>query len=137
VISLILSSAARFLVPLFIVFSLFMLYRGHDNPGGGFIGGLVGAAAFGLHMIAYDVQAARKALRVEPRIITAVGLLVAAAAGVIAFLDGEPFLTGQWIDIPVIDLHLGTPLLFDVGVYLVVMGALITMMFTLAEEEGD
>lgn len=136
--SLILITAARLLTPLLLLFSVFLLLRGHNEPGGGFAGGLVASAAFILLAISRDPAAARRALRVEPQILIGAGLLVAIAAGVLGLLFGDPLLTGQWLEIPLPgegDLELGTPLMFDVGVYLVVLGATLTMVLTLAEED--
>jgi multicomponent Na+:H+ antiporter subunit B len=65
--SLILSTAARYLLPLLLLFSLFILVRGHNEPGGGFIGGLIGAAAFALNAIAFDARSTRRTLRIDPR----------------------------------------------------------------------
>ena len=136
--SLILVTAARLLTPLLLLFSVFLLLRGHNEPGGGFAGGLVASAAFILLAISRDPAAARRALRVEPQILIGAGLLVAIAAGVLGLLVGDPLLTGQWLEIPLPgggNLDLGTPLVFDVGVYLVVLGATLTMVLTLAEED--
>ena len=136
--SLILVTAARLLTPLLLLFSVFLLLRGHNEPGGGFAGGLVASAAFILLAISRDPAAARRALRVEPQILIGAGLLVAIAAGVLGLLVGDPLLTGQWLEIPLPgegELDLGTPLVFDVGVYLVVLGATLTMVLTLAEED--
>jgi len=135
--SLILATAARLLVPLLLLFSVFLLLRGHNDPGGGFAGGLVASAAFILLAISRDPAAARQALHIEPQALIGVGLLVAIGAGVVGLLLGDPLLTGQWLEISLPDgsrLALGTPLAFDVGVYLVVMGATLTMVLTLAEE---
>jgi multicomponent Na+:H+ antiporter subunit B len=130
--SLVLSTATRFLMTLLLLFSAFVLLRGHDAPGGGFIGGLVAAAAFALHLFAEDARAARRALRVEPRTLIAAGLLTAAASGVPSVLAGDPFMAGRWGRVGGVEL--GTPLLFDVGVYLVVLGATLTIVFSLAED---
>ena len=136
--SLILVTAARLLAPLLLLFSVFLLMRGHNEPGGGFAGGLVAAAAFILIAISRDPAAARRALRIEPQALIGAGLLVAIAAGVLGLLMGDALLTGQWLEIRLPGgsyLEVGTPLAFDVGVYLVVLGATLTMVLTLAEEE--
>ena len=73
--SLILSTAARYLLPLLLLFSFFILIRGHNEPGGGFIGGLVAAAAFALNAIAFDVGSTRRTLRIDPRTLIPAGLL--------------------------------------------------------------
>jgi len=135
--SLILSTATRFLLPLFLLFSIFILFRGHNQPGGGFVGGLIAAAAFALHAIAYDVKQTRRLLGIDPRNLTALGLLVAMGSGMISLFLGEPFMTGQWVTLsfwPVGKLEIGTPLFFDVGVYLVVIGITLTIILSLAEE---
>ncbi len=135
--SLILRTATRFLLPLLLLFSLFLLLRGHNSPGGGFVGGLVAAAAFALYALAFDVAAARQLLRIDPRQLIAVGLLVALASGMVAWLAREPFMTGQWSYITVLGIGpvpLGTPLIFDLGVYLVVVGVMLTIILSLAEE---
>lgn len=133
--SLVLSTATRYLLPLLLLFSIFLLLRGHNEPGGGFVGGLVAAAAFALYAIAHDVTRAQGMLRVEPRTLIAVGLLIALASGSLAWLVGQPFMTGLWSarEIPVLG-KAGTPLLFDIGVYLVVIGVTLTIIFALAEE---
>ncbi|HWH24833.1 MAG TPA: Na+/H+ antiporter subunit B [Candidatus Limnocylindria bacterium] len=136
--SLILVTTARLLSPLLLVFSVFLLVRGHNEPGGGFSGGLVAAAAFILLAVTRDPASARQALRIEPQALIGIGLLVAIGSGMAGLLVGQPLLTGQWFSIPLPaggSLELGTPLFFDIGVYLVVIGATLTMILTLAEEE--
>ena len=75
-------TAARLLMPLLLLFSVFLLLRGHNEPGGGFVGGLVAAAAFALYVIAYGVERARQALLVKPLTLLGAGLLIALASGV-------------------------------------------------------
>jgi multicomponent Na+:H+ antiporter subunit B len=118
-------------MPLLLLFSVFLFLRGHDQPGGGFVGGLVAAAAFALYMIAYGVARARRALVVQPLTLLGVGLLIAVASGVPAALRGQPFLTAQWT---LGAVAAGTPMLFDAGVFLVVTGVVLMMVFSLAEE---
>ena len=135
--SLILSTASRLLLPLFLAFSIFILLRGHNEPGGGFVGGLVAAAAFALHAIAYDVEKTRTLLAINPRGLIVLGLFLASSSGMISLFIGEPFLTGQWVKISfgsIGELDLGTPLFFDIGVYLTVIGVTLTIILSLAEE---
>jgi multicomponent Na+:H+ antiporter subunit A len=124
-------TAARLLMPLLLVFSLFLLLRGHNEPGGGFVGGLVAAAAFALYAVAFGARRARKRLPVSPSALLGIGLLVAVAAGVPAAVRGQPFMTAQWALSPV---AVGTPAVFDIGVFLVVTGVVLMMVFSLAEE---
>lgn len=133
--SLILSTAIRFLLPLLMLFSVFTMLRGHNEPGGGFDGGLVAAAAFALYALAFGVPRARRALGIDPRILIGIGLLIAVGSGLASMLMGQPFLTALWGDraVPLLGKP-GTPLLFDMGVYVTVIGVALTMIFALAEE---
>lgn len=133
--SLILRAATRFLMPLLLLFALFLLLRGHNEPGGGFVGGLVVAAAFVLYAIAFGVNAGRRALLVDPATLLGAGLLVAVGSGVPALLVGRPFLTAMWTKVGIgpAAFDIGTPLVFDVGVFLAVIGVVLTIVFTLAE----
>jgi multicomponent Na+:H+ antiporter subunit A len=124
-------TAARGLMPLLLLFSMFLLLRGHNEPGGGFVAGLVAAAAFALYAIAFGVACARDALLVRPLTLLGAGLLTALASGVPAMVRRQPYLTAQWALDPV---AIGTPLVFDLGVFLVVTGVVLMMVFTLAEE---
>ncbi len=135
--SIILHMATRLLMPLLLMFSLFLLVRGHNQPGGGFTAGLVAAAAWGLYALAYDAQTARKALHIEPRVFIGLGLVAILISGIAGLLSHQPFLTGQWVHLNVGGvgrIEIGTPLLFDFGVYLSVVGVVLTIIFTLEEE---
>jgi len=135
--SVILRESARILKPFFIVFSIFLLLRGHNAPGGGFVGGLVAASAFVLQMIAFDSAEARRHLCFEPSAFLGLGLLCALSSGLLAFFQAKPFLTGLWIKIqlPIFGvLKLGTPALFDLGVYLVVLGGVMLIFLPLKDE---
>lgn len=127
--STILRIATRMLVGLILVFSAYLLFRGHHAPGGGFSAALVAGTGFSLFCIAEGAEAVRQALRIDPLSIIAVGLLVAIGAGLTGVAAGQPFMTGLWwpADQPV----LGTPLLFDVGVFLVVLGTILTLVLRL------
>jgi multicomponent Na+:H+ antiporter subunit B len=133
--SSILQTATRFLMPLLLLFAVFLLLRGHNEPGGGFVGGLVVAAAFVLYAIAYGVSASRRALLVEPSMLLGVGLLVAAGSGMPAVLFGLPFMTAAWTTVGVgpLTFGVGTPLVFDLGVFLAVIGVVLTIVFTLGD----
>ncbi len=133
--SLILRTAADYLLPLLLLFSVFILLRGHYLPGGGFVGGLIAAIAFVLHMFAYGIKESRWLLRIHPGYLMPFGLSLAILSGFVPVIfTGQPFLTGVWFDdpIPVIGL-VGTALFFDIGVYIVVVGVTLTILFTISE----
>lgn len=133
--SLILQTASRHLMVVLIVFSVFILFRGHNEPGGGFVGGLLAAGAFALYGLAYEPKEAHRLLRLDPRTLIGLGLVMAAGIGLTAFWHGQPFLTGQWLSYPIPFLgKLGTVFFFDLGVYLVVLGTTLLVLLTLQEE---
>jgi multicomponent Na+:H+ antiporter subunit B len=129
--SLILRTATHVLMPLLLLFGIFLLSRGHNAPGGGFVGGLVVAAAYVLDMFAFGVAAARRALLVSPSRLIGAGLLLALASGLVPAMFSQPFLKATWAGTRA---GVGTPLVFDAGVFLVVIGVVLTMTFALAEE---
>lgn len=138
--SIILRIAVGSLTPLLLLVSIVLLLRGHNAPGGGFIAGLLAALAIVLFAMARGASQGRKLLRVTPRRVMATGLLIALGSGVGSLLDGQPLLTGAWAHprLPLIGAFpIGTPLLFDFGVYLVVLGFVLTMFFALVEAEEE
>lgn len=135
--SIILQIAARHMRPLLIVLSLVVLYRGHNEPGGGFIGGLMFGAAYILYAMAFGVAKTQKSTFFNSINLTALGLLVALISGIPALMLGDIFMTGEWVTFfkdSAFELKLGTPLIFDVGVYFAVAGMLMLVMFSLMEE---
>lgn len=136
--SLILSTMTRLLLPLQLLFSVFMLLRGHDLPGGGFIAGLVASAGFILYLFAFGVAATQELLRIDPREIAGAGLTLAVLSALPALLYAEPVFTAQWWHpaLPLIgEIKLSSPLFFDIGVYLTVIGSMLTIVISLAEAE--
>ena len=132
--SIILKVAAKYLLPLLLLFSVFILLRGHYLPGGGFVGGLVASIAIVLHSLAFDIKEVKKIMRFHPGYLMPVGLLISIVSGVLPIVFGDPFMTGMWSvgKYPVIG-SLGTALFFDIGVYLVVIGATLTIILTISE----
>ena len=133
--SVILCTAVRFITPLLLLFAVFLFYRGHNEPGGGFIAGLVAASAFSLMVIADGVKSARRAMRADPRGMLAFGLALAVGSGFFALISSTPYMTGVWVEIPTPlgTGKLGTPILFDLGVFFIVLGATMTMVFSIRE----
>ncbi len=135
--SIILQIAARHMRPLLIGLSLIVLYRGHNEPGGGFIGGLMFGAAYILYAMAFGVVKTQKSIFFNPINLTALGLLIALISGLPAIMLGDIFMTGEWYTFfqgTMMELKLGTPLIFDVGVYFAVAGMLMLVMFSIMEE---
>lgn len=128
---------APILAALMIVFSVFVLLRGHNEPGGGFIGGLIAASAVALYGIAVGVSEVRSAMRIDPITIAGFGVLLASLAGFLSIGFQVPFLTGLWTTFHFegAEISISTPMFFDIGVYFVVVGTISAV--ALALEEGD
>jgi multicomponent Na+:H+ antiporter subunit B len=124
------------LLPLMLLFSFFILIRGHSEPGGGFIAGLIASAAMALYAIAHDVERAREAMRINTRMYVAIGLIIAFISGLFPLLLGRPFMTMLLYPygLPVLG-QVGNAFTFDVGVFLVVVGVTLSIIFAMAEEE--
>ncbi|MBD3226504.1 MAG: Na+/H+ antiporter subunit B [Caldithrix sp.] len=132
--SLILNTALRFIAPIMFLFSFFLLVRGHNNPGGGFIAGLVAAAAITLYTLSSGVSYGRRLLQIDARLLTGSGLLLALISGIPAITSGQSFMTGLWLEKTIIVIgKLGTPILFDAGVFMVVLGITSNIIFELME----
>lgn len=133
--TIILRTASTFLLPLLLLFSVFILLRGHYLPGGGFIGGLIASIAFILYSSANGQENTKTLLRIHPGFLMPVGLSIALLSGLTGiFFKGKEFMTGVWFNdpLPVIGM-VGTPLFFDIGVYLVVVGVTLTIIMTISE----
>jgi len=127
----------RLLLPMAGLVAVYLLLRGHDAPGGGFVGGLVMATAFITQYMVGGALWVEWRMRVHPQYWVALGLLAAGGAGVLAWAIGQPFLTSISADLalPVVgDVHVASVLLFDLGVYLVVVGATLLMLVALAHQ---
>lgn len=132
--TVILETTVRLLMPLFFLFSVFLLFRGHNLPGGGFIGGLLAAISLFLHSVVFGVDATLKRYHLNARKLIASGLLLALISVLISLIMGLTLFTGVWstFQLPLIG-KLGTPMMFDIGVYLVVVGVVLNITFVLTE----
>ncbi|WP_113242900.1 Na(+)/H(+) antiporter subunit B [Pararhizobium sp.] len=136
--SLIFRTIAPVIVSVMVLFSIFVLLRGHNEPGGGFIGGLIAVAALSIYGIAFGVETVRRAIVFHPLSIAGAGLLLATLSGLLSMLFHVPFMTGLWV-YPVIlgeEIPLSSVMTFDIGVYLVVVGAVTSIALSL-EERGE
>jgi multicomponent K+:H+ antiporter subunit A len=132
--------SARWLFPLAIAVSVYILFRGHNAPGGGFVAGLITAVALVMQQMAHGFAWASARLPVDYGRLVAAGLSVAGATGAGAWWFGRPFLTSAHAE-PVVPLlgrlPLGSAAVFDVGVYLAVAGTTMWMLASLASVSRD
>lgn len=146
--STILKTATRVLLPIFLIASVLILLRGHNQPGGGFIGGLMAVIGVALYAVASSIPEARRMLRIEPLALAGIGLACAVGGGLWGAANGGAFLQGVWPFYEYVPgegtqgLPIGSVLLFDTGVYLTVLGAVCAILFALeeavyAENEGS
>lgn len=138
--TLIFRTLAPLIVAIMLIFSLYVCLRGHNEPGGGFIGGLIAASSMAVFGMASGVAEVRRALRVEPLAIAGFGVLIASASGLMSLFIDAPFMTSIWLylDLGEVIVPLSTPLVFDLGVYCVVFGALSAIALSLeADREED
>lgn len=125
--SLILHVVSRILLPVAFAYSIYLLWRGHNEPGGGFVGGLIMSAGLIIYALPRGRLRLVRFLRVPPEAIAGGGVLLAAGSGMFGLLRGQAFMTHQWTTLPT-GLAVGTPLMFDTGVYLAVVGAVLTFL---------
>ncbi len=134
--SVILNTITRILLPILLLFSVYTIIRGHHEPGGGFVGGLVASLAVALYALSNGVASARHFFAISPTVFLISGLAISLFSGLLSLFMGFPAFTGIWssFELPAIG-PVSTPLLFDVGVYLVVFGVSSSIIFTLKLKE--
>ncbi len=130
--SIILRTGGQILLPIAGLFSIYILLRGHNDPGGGFIGGLIAAAGLVTYALPRGREALYRMLRARPSTIAAIGLLLAVLGGLPGLLAGGAFMTHQWV--APAGIAVGTTLIFDTGVYLVVIGAVLLFLSMYLED---
>lgn len=135
--SYIFRTVVRFLFFIINILAVYLLLRGHDLPGGGFIGGLASAISLVLLGLALGLEAMHRVLRFDPVRVAGAGLLLATLTSAAPLLAGGLFLEHfhfHFTAVPLLgELHVGTPLVFDVGVFLVVVGVTCKIIFVLAK----
>ena len=133
--ALLLEYVIRSVYWLMLAASIWILFRGHNAPGGGFIAGLVAVSATALLAIVYDVDSARRRLPLRPVQLGVTGILLAMCGGIAGFVSDQPFLTHLWAEIGFggDKIKLSTVMLFDAGVYAAVWGSFTTYVFELME----
>ena len=126
-------TVAPIIVAIMLVFSVYVCLRGHNEPGGGFIGGLIAASAIAILGMATGAAHARRALRFDLLGIAGFGVAIAALSGLLSIFNGNPFMTSIWLylDLGDAEVPLSTPMIFDIGVYLVVFGTIASIALAL------
>lgn len=135
---LILQTVTKIATFIIILFSIHIFFAGHYTPGGGFIGGLMTSSAIILLLLAFDLKTVKEFLPINYLSLIAVGLLLSVGTGAGALFFDAPFLTHafQYFDLPLLGhTSLHTAVIFDTGVYLVVIGVTMTIIQTIGESE--
>jgi multisubunit Na+/H+ antiporter MnhB subunit len=136
--SLLLQTSTRLIFPLTLIFAMYVAIKGHNEPGGGFIGGLMASVAFLLYRMAFGRGALLRLLPLHPRVLVSIGLAIALLTGLVPMLFGKAFLTSAVIDELAIGfgqtIHFASAVFFDAGVLLVVVGVTVGMIQRLSEE---
>ena len=130
--TLIFRTMAPLIATAMILFSIIVLLRGHNDPGGGFIGGLIAASATAIYGMARGVGEVRRLLRFNPITFAGFGVTLSCVVGLISLLFGVPFMTALWLP----GYLFGVPGAFDIGVYFVVFGTMTAIILAL-EDDGE
>lgn len=121
-------------------FSLALFFAGHNAPGGGFVGGLVAASGFSLIFLAYGIDVLKRVFKIEANTVIVIGILIALLTASGSFFFGVPFLSHTFAHVYVPffgDIELTTALLFDLGVYVTVVGVAMLIIMSIAEDKAD
>jgi multicomponent Na+:H+ antiporter subunit B len=138
--SVILQIAAKYLKWLLLVFAVLALFRGHNHPGGGFIGGLMAGLAIVYRGFAYNAFQVKEELKDRPERYIALGLLAILLSFLPSVLMNETLMTGVWGTLPLPfseGLKLGSPFLFDIGVFFAVIGVTLMFVFSLTQKPQE
>jgi multicomponent Na+:H+ antiporter subunit B len=135
--SVIFRTLAPVIVTTMLVFSVYIALRGHNEPGGGFVGGLIAASAIAILGMSSGPAGARQALRIDPLALAGFGVVIAALSGLLSLFGQNPFMTSIWAYLALGDnaVPVSTPMVFDIGVYFAVLGTVAAI--ALALEEGE
>lgn len=134
--NIILEHIVKLFLLLMLVLALLLLVRGHNYPGGGFIAGIIASTGFIFYAIVFGSEKVKKMLFVGPQRWMGIGLLLVLISAMLPALQGKEVLTGLWLpeSFPVLGpMHIGTPLLFDTGVFFVVSGVILTIVISIME----
>lgn len=133
----ILQSVTKVVVFIILTLALYLFFSGHNNPGGGFIGGLVLASSFVLILLAFDIETVKKGFPVDFKLIGATGALIVLVTGLGATVFGESFLTQTFTtyNLPLFgEMEFSTVTIFEIGVALTVVGVVVTIILSISED---
>jgi multicomponent K+:H+ antiporter subunit A len=131
--------ATRVLFPLVLVVAVFIFLRGHNEPGGGFVSGLVVAIALIMQYIASGYSWAADRMRLGSQILIGAGVLIAGLTGVVSLIFGWPFLTSTYtyVELPLVgEFEVASAMSFDLGVFLAVVGVVMLSLAQIARVEA-
>ncbi|HSH50252.1 MAG TPA: MnhB domain-containing protein [Bacteroidales bacterium] len=134
--NIILENIVTLFMKVMVIYSFYLLLRGHNNPGGGFIAGIIASTGFIFFAIIHGTKNLQKIIKFRPQLFIASGLSLVFIAAFLPIIISKEILTGLWlhINIPILGmLHFGTPLIFDTGVFLAVIGVILTIVISIME----
>lgn len=137
--SIMLHTITRIVAFIILAFSVFLFFAGFNNPGGGFIGGLMTAAGLLLLYVSFDLKTVKRVIPFNYTTMIALGMLIAVGTGVFSMFYGDPYLTQyySYFNLPILgETKLKTALPFDLGIYLVVVGVALLSIITIAEDDA-
>lgn len=136
--SIILQIAAKYIRGILLFFAVLALLRGHNNPGGGFIGGLLAALSIIYYGFAFNTEKIKERMIIKPNIYLAFGLLLVLLSFIPSIVNNITLMQGVWlkINLPLLgELKLGTPFIFDIGVFFTVIGVIFLFFISLTNKE--
>ncbi len=136
--SVVLQLAVRYVKFILIIFALIALFRGHNHPGGGFISGLLAAMSVVFYGLAYSNKDLIRKMKIRPEGYISLGIALILLSMLPGWLLGKAAMTGIWLSLPLPwsgELKMGTPLLFDVGVFFTVIGVTLLFLISLIPKE--
>lgn len=134
----ILKTVTKAVVLIILTFGVYLFLSGHNNPGGGFVGGLVLASAFVLLFLSYDAETVSEAIPIDFNKLSAIGVLLATLSGLSSIFFGQPFLNQSfdYFDLPIFgETELATVLIFEAGIALTVIGVVVNIILSISEDE--
>ena len=137
--TLIFRTIAPVITVVMIAFAVFVTLRGHNEPAGGFMGGLISAGAVAIYGIAMGPTYVRRALKFDPLAYAGFGVAMAAISGLLSAMFGLPYLTGLWGEFKLGEtvIAVSTPLVFDIGVFFTVFGTIVATALALEDSDGE